>query len=70
MWESRVFIDDFPLLIHSLQIKIDNPKKREEYLEALIEINDMPSSGDGFEVTSHQSLDKDIAKAVDKMMDR
>ena len=34
------------LLIPPLQIKIDHPKKREEYLEALIEINDMPSSGD------------------------
>lgn len=39
------------------------------YLEALIEINDMPSSGDRLEVMSHQSLYEDIAIAVDEMMD-
>ena len=30
----------------------------------------MLSSRDGLEVMSHQSVDEDIAEAVDKMMDR
>lgn len=40
------------LLIPSLQIKVDNLQKREEYLEALDEINDMLSSGHESEAES------------------
>ena len=58
------------LLIPSLQIKVDNLQKREEYLETLDEINDMSSSGHEFEAMSHQTLDDDIVEAVDEMMER
>lgn len=38
----------------SLRCKIDNPEKREEYWEELIEINDMPSSsGAVLEIMNH-----------------
>lgn len=54
----------------SLQIKVDNLEKREEYLEAWIEINDMPSSGAWSDAISHQSLDEHITGAVDEMMEK
>lgn len=57
-------------LIPSLQVKVGYPKTREVYLEALIGINDMPSSREGSEAMSHQSLNESIAEAVDEMIDR
>lgn len=58
------------LLISSLQIKVDNLRKREQYLEVLTEINNMPPSREGSKAMSHQSLDEDIAEAIDEMTDR
>lgn len=53
-----------------LQLKVNNIEKYEEYLDALIEINDMPSSEVKTEVIGHRSLDEGLAEAIDEMMDR
>lgn len=57
-------------LILSLQLKVDNIKKCEEYLNAIIEINDMPSSGIEAEAMIQRSLDEAVAKAIDEIMDK
>lgn len=53
-----------------LQLKVNNIEKCEEYLDAIIEINDSPSSEVETEVIGHRSLDEGLAEAIDEMMVR